>query len=129
MTDGKLRPKQDRAIRALLSERTVQAAATAAGVGLTTLHRWIKDPAFDAAYRDARHAFHSQSMARLHQMVPAAITTIGKAMLDQSTPPATRVRAAHSVLDHAADAIEMENLGARLDELERSVAILKKPNH
>lgn len=41
-------------------------------------------------------------------------------MLDQATPPATRVRAADSILDHRTKAIEIEDIEARLAELERN---------
>jgi hypothetical protein len=42
-----------------------------------------------------------------------------KLMLDPSSPASTRVRAAHSVLTHAARAIEIEDIEARVSELER----------
>ena len=54
-----------------------------------------------------------------------AVTTLGKAMVDPSTPPATKVRAADSILDHTAKAIELEDLEARLADLERSAEIWK----
>jgi hypothetical protein len=41
-------------------------------------------------------------------------------MTDQAAPAASRVRAADSVLDHAAKAIELEDIEARLSELERA---------
>jgi hypothetical protein len=41
-------------------------------------------------------------------------------MVDQKTPPSTKVRAADSILNHAAKAIEMEDIEARLSELERA---------
>ena len=41
-------------------------------------------------------------------------------MLDSATPPATRVRAADSILDHTTKAIEIEDIDARLSELERA---------
>ena len=39
-------------------------------------------------------------------------------MLDPTTPPATKVRAADSILNHTAKAIEIEDIDARLRELE-----------
>jgi hypothetical protein len=33
-----------------------------------TLYRWMKEPEFDAAYRKAKRAAFSQSIARLHQI-------------------------------------------------------------
>jgi hypothetical protein len=56
-----------------------------------------------------------------------ANTTLLKVMVDPSTPPSTRVRAADSVLNHSAKAIELEDIEARLAELERA-ADETKPN-
>ena len=115
----KLGRKQETAIVALLSQRNVEEAARVAGVGARTLYRWMKEPDFDAAYLEAKRAAFSQAIARLHQMSSAAVTTLGKAMLDPGTPAGTKVRAAHSILDHTAKAIELEDLEARLTALER----------
>lgn len=46
-------------------------------------------------------------------------------MLDQAAPASTRVRAADSVLDHAAKAIEIEDIEVRVSELERAAEISK----
>jgi hypothetical protein len=119
-SSAKLGRKKEAALLALLSQRSVEEAARVARVGPRTLYRWLNEPEFDAAYRDAKRAAFSQSIARLHQMASAAVTTLGKAMVDPSTPPATKVRAADSILDHTAKAIELEDLEARLAELERA---------
>ena len=94
-----------------------------AGVGARTLYRWLKEPEFDAAYREAKRAAFSQSIARLHQMSGAAASTLGKVMVDPNTPPATRVRAADSILNHTAKAIEIEDIEARVSELERTAGV------
>jgi hypothetical protein len=78
----------------------------------------MKEPDFDAAYRTARRAAFSQSTARLQQMCTAAVSTLGKIMVDPNSPAACRVRAADSVLDHAAKAIELEDIEARLSAIE-----------
>jgi hypothetical protein len=46
-------------------------------------------------------------------------------MVDPGTRPATKVRAADSILDHTTKAIEIENLEARLSELERAAEASK----
>ena len=43
-----------------------------------------------------------------------------KIMVDQNAPHSTRVRAADSVLEHAARAIEIEDIEVRVAELERN---------
>jgi transposase-like protein len=116
----KLGAKQEAAVLALLSSRNVEEAARVVGVTPKTLYRWMKEPAFDTAYREAKRAAFSQSIARLHQMTAAAVTTLGKVMLDSSTPPATKVRAADSILNHTTKAIEIEDIEARVSELERA---------
>ena len=45
-TNGTLSNRQRKAIAALMSARNVATAATTAGVGARTLHRWLDDPAF-----------------------------------------------------------------------------------
>ena len=83
MTPGtKLTRKQEAAILALLTSRTVEEAARVARVGPRTLYRWKKEREFDAAYREAKRAAFSQSIARLHQMSTAAVTTLGNVMID-----------------------------------------------
>src|SRR5580658_4988069 len=96
----KLSPKQEAAVLALVSSRSLEEAARAAGVTLRTFYRWQKEPEFDAACREATRAAYKQSIARMHQMASAAVTTLGKVMVDNDTPAATKVRAADSILNH-----------------------------
>ena len=117
---GKLGRKQEEVIVALLSQRSVEDAARVANVTARTVYRWMKEPEFDAAYRKAKRSAFGQSIARLHHLSSAAVSTLGKIMLDLTTPPATRVRAADSILDHTAKAIEIEDIEARVSELERT---------
>ncbi len=106
---------------ALLSSKNVEEAARAASVTPRTLYRWMNEPEFDAAYRAARRQAYGQSISRLQHGSTAAATTLLKVMVDVATPPSTRVRAAEAVLSHAAKAIEIEDLDARLKELEMAV--------
>jgi hypothetical protein len=116
----KLGRKQEEAIAALLTQRNTEEAAHAVGVTPKTLLRWMKLPEFQAAYREARRAAFAQSIARLQQASSAAASTLLKVMVDPSTPAPTRVRAAESVLTHAAKAIEIEDLDARVTALEQT---------
>ena len=53
----------------------------------------------------------------------AAVSTLLKVMIDPNSPASTRVRAADSVLDHAAKAIEIEDLEVRLVALEQPAGL------
>ena len=112
--------KKEEAIAALLTQRNMDEAARAVGVAPKTLLRWLQIPEFQAAYRKGRRDAHGQSIARLQQATSAAVSTLLKVMVDPSTPASTKVRAADSVLDHSAKAIELEDIEVRVAELERA---------
>jgi hypothetical protein len=103
--------------------RSIDEAAKSIGIGAQTLLRWLKVPEFDAAYRQARRAAFSQSTARLQQATSAAVSTLLKIMVDTNTPPSVRVRAADSVLDHASQAIEIEDVEVRVAALEQAAKL------
>jgi hypothetical protein len=120
--------KKEEAIAALLTQRNLDEAAKAVGISANTLLKWMKDPEFDASYREARRAAFRQSVARLQQASGAAVTTLLKVMVDPGTPASVKVRASDSVLDHSAKAIELEDIEARLAELERAAEAAKNGN-
>jgi len=116
----KLGRQKEAAIIALLSQRGIEEVARACNTPPRTLYRWLKEPEFDAAYRAARRTVYGQSIARLQQASTAATTTLLDIMNDPETSGSTRVRAAESVLTHAAKSIELEDLQARISDLERA---------
>jgi len=59
-------------------------------------------------------------------MSGAAVATLGKMMVEQTAPPSTRVRAAECIINHAAKAVELEDIEARVSELERAAEAQKK---
>jgi hypothetical protein len=119
---SKIGRKQNEAIVALLTHRTIEEAARAVGISLSTLLRWMKESEFDTAYREAKRTAFAQAISRLHHLSSAAVSTLGKVMLDPATPAATRVRAADSILDHTTKAIEIDDIGARLAALEEAAS-------
>ena len=121
--------KKEEAIVALLTTRTTEEAARAVNVSAKTILRWQQEPEFDAAFRAAKRAAFGQSIGRLHYLSSAAVSTLGKVMLDPATPPATKVRAADSILDHTSKAIEIEDIEARVAELERATEANKGGRH
>jgi hypothetical protein len=123
---GKIRRKQEEAIVALLSQPTVEQAARVVGIGTRTLIRWLQLPEFKAAYHKARRDAFGQATSRLQQASGAAVSTILKIMLDKDPPVSSRLRAAESVVVHAAKAIEIEEIEARVSELERAAEAAKQ---
>ncbi len=118
--------KKEEAIAALLSQPSIDQAARVVGIAPKTLVRWLQMPEFKAAYHKARRDAFGQATARLQQASGAAVSTILKIMLDKDAPVASRLRAAESVVDHAAKAIEIEEIEARVSELERAAEASKQ---
>jgi hypothetical protein len=117
--------KKDQAIAALLHHRNIDEAAQAVGIAPNTLLNWMKDPEFDAAYRAARRKAFGQSIARLQQGTSAAATTLLKLLIEGGTPASVRARVADSIFNHTAKAIELEDIEARVSELERAAELAK----
>ena len=105
--------KQESAIGSLLIHRTVEDAARAVGVSSKTIQRWLKRSDFQAAYQQARREALSQCMARLQQASAAAVSTLLKVMLDPTSPPGSRVRAADCVLTHATQGVSPWDAGSQ----------------
>jgi KaiC/GvpD/RAD55 family RecA-like ATPase len=55
----------------------------------------------------------------------ATVITLGKMMVEPTAPPSTRVRAAECIINHGAKAIEIEDIEARVAELERAAEAQK----
>jgi transposase-like protein len=106
----KLNRKKDEAIAALLTQRNIEEAARSIGIAPNTLLHWMKEPEFDAAYREAKRAAFGQSIARLQQGTSAAATTLLKVMIEPGTP---------------ASVIEIEDIEARVAALEAAAAKVK----
>ena len=117
---AKFTGKKEEAIAALLLQRSVEEAARAAGIGTQTSVRWLKLPEFVKEYRKARREAVHQSVARMQQATGAAATTVLKLMTDMNIPAAVRLRAAECVFDRAFKGIELEDIEARVSELERA---------
>jgi hypothetical protein len=120
--DDKLTPAQHKAVSALLTEPSVRKAAEAAGVQERRLYRWLKEPDFADAYRTARREATQQAIARLQQASGAAVSVLLTIMARDTTAPPVRLAAASKVLDLAIKSVELEDLQARLEALEKLYA-------
>ena len=121
--DQPLTPKQRRAVEALLTTGDVAAAAREAGVGKGSLYRWMKQPAFLAAVREAEASALDELSRMLVRLGRTAAGTLAKAMGDPKAPYPTRVRAADAVLGRLLQLRELATLEARVAELECAAGI------
>ncbi len=111
---------QERAIIALLNEQTVGRAADAAEVGQRTLYRWLKEPTFARAYREARREAFGQAIALTQRYAPLAVNTLAQVMMDDGAPSSSKVAAATTILRFGREGIELDDLAARIEALEET---------
>jgi hypothetical protein len=120
--EQKLSTKQERAILALLSTKTVAEAAQQAQVGERTLWRWLGDPLFRVQLAAAEADRLDAATRRLLQLQDGAIETVQAIMQDSEASAGVRLRAAQTVLDYLLKLRELRNLEQRLTALEMAYA-------
>jgi hypothetical protein len=96
----KLTRKQEQAVAALLTEKTVEEAARKAGVGYASLKGWLKRPDFQVAFRQARRQVVDGAVGRIQAATGQAVDTL-LGVARSGAKDADRVRAAVAILDHA----------------------------
>lgn len=112
---------QERAITALMTEPTVTKAAQAAGVGERSIYRWLRDDAaFGNALRAARRDAFGAAAGVAQRLAPNALVVLAKIMNDTEAPHSARVSAAMGVLKFGRDALELDDLAARVEALEHA---------
>lgn len=116
---GDLSAAQRRAIEALLSEASIDAAAEASGVGRRTLHRWLaEDATFTAALRASQDRAIDAAVSRLAGAAGDAADVLAGIANNPAERGATRVSAARALLDGVLRMVELRDLAARVASLE-----------
>jgi hypothetical protein len=106
-------------IAALLACDSITAAAAHAGVAEGTVYRWLKDAAFQEAYRKARGQVVRHSIVQLQRATGIAVQTLVAVMEDQEVTASAKVSAAKAVLEMAIKGVELDDLEARISALEQ----------
>jgi hypothetical protein len=108
---------QEKAVTALLTERSIAGAARAAGISTPTLYRWLKVPAFLARYAAAAEQVFGEGMRWAQMKEGDAVTIIRNLSGDRTIPEETRLQADRYITgDARAQAIE--DLDRRTSETE-----------
>src|SRR5215475_12667543 len=110
--------KQEQTIAALLTAPNLADAAHHAGIGGRTLLRWLKETAFQAAYREARRAVVQHAIVQVQHATGEAVETLRSVMQAADAPASAKVSAAKTILETAVKAVELEDLEARIATLE-----------
>lgn len=97
-----LSPAQMKAIEMLVSGHSVMEAVRAAGVGRTTLYRWLKgDAAFGAVYNQWQQGVIDTARGRLLSLSHLAVTAVEKSLEKADVKTAMKLLEKLGVLDRA----------------------------
>ena len=109
---------RDKAMLALLSEKSIAKAAAKCGLSERTIHRWLtSDAAFKAAYAEARQAAFEAGMSRVQALTGKAVETLDD-LLDAKDSPNVRLGAARTVTELGIHQHDAETILRKLGELE-----------
>ncbi len=118
-----LTPKKSRALAALLTAPSREAAARAAGISPRTLRDYLADPDFAAEYQRLQAEQIADAAQRGRQSMTGAMDALQAVMDDETQNGQTRVQAARSLLEFSLKLDERENILRRLDALEKEAGV------
>ena len=109
---------RERAILALLSEKSIGLAAARCGVHEKTLRRWLaEDAEFQTEYAAARRATFEAGMSRVQALTARAVDTL-EDLLGAKDHPAVRLGAARTVAEIGMHRHDADTILRRLDDIE-----------
>lgn len=116
-----LTPRQLRAINALLVASDKRAAAELANVGYRSIIRWLEDPSFLTALRQAEGRLLGDSVRVLVTDMQTNQQTIRAIRDNPGNPASVRLRAAIAIDDSLKSWRDLQNLETRIAALEDTV--------
>ncbi|NOT62677.1 MAG: hypothetical protein HOP19_20920, partial [Acidobacteria bacterium] len=99
--------------------------AAKAGIGLSTLMRWLSEPTFAEAYKGARGQIVETTLASLQAASGDAVKTLRGVLTDESARAGEKVSAAKAILEFSLKLREAAQTEERLAALE---AVLNQVN-
>lgn len=123
---SELTPKQSKVLELLLVKPSIKEAADAGGVGQSTLRRWIGEPEFSSAYRDARGRLLENTLTRLLQIGSTAVETLEDVMQGTEVNPSARVSAAKAAIEMSLRARDLLDTDARLKAIEEQLKAVEE---
>jgi hypothetical protein len=122
---GELSPKQYALLAAILTGKSTEAAAKSVLISPRTAYRWVKLPAFKVALAQGQQALFEENLGTLKQGVRGALTALARNM-GENKPAGVQVRSAQIWLEQAIAIYKMNDLEARLEELEEQLGIKRR---
>ena len=113
------RQRHEKVIAALLATSTREEAAEKLGINSRTIRRYFDDPEFLKLYTEATKGIISNSTQQIQKSLSPAITTLKAIVEDKDANIHARVSAARSLLEYGIRVTEINDIGKRLDALEK----------
>lgn len=113
-----LSPRQQIAVQALLTARTMGEVAEAAGIAQKTLTRWLRDERFSEAVKAAQSEALSHATRLLVGEQKASINTLAELRDNKRTPASVRRGAARDLLELSQRFVDLRDFDERLARLE-----------
>lgn len=114
--------RKEKALAALIRAPTREIAAREAGVGVSTLRRWVnEDETFRAAYKAALAGLLEDASEQANRNLSKALDVLADVM-DNGETSQVRTSAARTALEYALKLTEAVEIRARLDALEKMLA-------
>ena len=114
--------KKEKALAALIRAPTRAEAARAAGVGVSTLRRWMKEDAvFRAGYKAALTELLEDASAQSKKNLSRALDVLAEIM-ERGENSQVRISAARSALEYGLKLTEAVDIVTRLGELEKKLS-------
>jgi hypothetical protein len=114
-----LTARQQQAIDALLTRQSEEEVCQEVGIHRSTLLRWKKLPAFQAALEAAHNACLREAVGKLKRYSMDAVDRLFHEMGHATNETGHKITAADKLLAHLVKLSDMADLKARVEELER----------
>jgi transposase-like protein len=104
---------------ALATGKTVREAARKAGIGETTLYKWLRKPAFKARVTELRERMVAEAVGKLSRGMAGAAATLERLL--KSKDERVKLAAAKAILDSAVKVRDQADLADRLAAVEAAL--------
>ena len=119
---------REKAILALLTEKTIGAAAAKCGVNERTLRRWLtEDATFKADYDAARKATFQAGINRVQLLTTKAADTLEE-LLTAKKFPSVQLGAVRTVMEFSLHQRDAEDILQQLDQIEAAQQLQQERN-
>lgn len=119
-----IKPAQEKSIVALISGKSVNAAAKAANVDKSTLYRWMSDSEYNLEYTNARAQVYRDSTQSLMKGIGKAASTLTD-LMEHADNDNVRLQAAKTLLDTATNVYQAVNQDTQMAALKKQIEQLE----